>query len=317
MDGHAPPDMMHVAAIDAGSNGIRLAIGRVDESGALVETANFREAVRLGADAFGPGRFTDATIDAAVAAFERLNQRLISHHVELCRAVATSATRAAENGYELVAAVRDATGIELEIIDGLAEAQIIFEGVRAECAIDNASALLIDMGGGSVELTVVNHGQVAGSESLRLGPVRLLERLKAKQLGEIDTPKLLKAFRGSPSVLLEAELGGASPTLCIGTGGNIETLAKLRAVFLDKTKTSKLKRTDLDPIIDALLAMKMPKRVSRLGLRADRADVIVIAAMVIRMLMDDGNLRKLLVPGVSLKEGLLKQVASTLPVAAG
>ena len=118
-----------IAAIDAGSNGIRLAVARINGDGVVREIESTREAVRLGGDAFGNGQLAEATIDAAVAAFSRFAERIAANDVRHLRAVATSAAREASNSRTLVSRVRKATGIRLEIINGLEEAQLVFAGV--------------------------------------------------------------------------------------------------------------------------------------------------------------------------------------------
>jgi exopolyphosphatase/guanosine-5'-triphosphate,3'-diphosphate pyrophosphatase len=164
------------------------------------------------------------------------------------------------------------------------------------------------MGGGSVELTVARDGVALGCETLRLGPVRLLTRLRAENRSEIDAEAMLTRYRGVFRSLVDSALD-TPPTLCIGTGGNIERMAKLRVQLLGKTKFGKIKLEDLDPIIDHVLAMSIPMRIERLELRPDRADVIGIALLVLRMVLRDAGVTRLLVPGVGLKEGLLQQVA--------
>lgn len=301
------PEANSVAAIDAGSNGIRIAIAELDEAGKTVRTHNQREAMRLGEDSFSLGAFQPQTIARAVAAFEKFAHLLAEHHVTAYRAVATSACREARNRTELIAAVAQATGIKLEIIGGIEEAQIVFAGVSDVVNIAGESAVLIDMGGGSVEITVARDGQPLGCETLPLGPVRLMQQLKAQGADEREITSLMTRYEGKIRSLVEAELD-APPAICIGTGGNIEAMAKLRVPLLGKTKTGKVKAADLDPMIEKLLSMSVPQRIEKLELRPDRADVIGIALVVFRMIVREIAVPKVLVPGVGLKEGMLKQL---------
>ncbi|MBI1372619.1 MAG: hypothetical protein GC159_07640 [Phycisphaera sp.] len=296
-----------VAAIDAGSNGIRMTVGRVNADGSLTEQENYRAAVRLGADTFGEGRFSGKTIDLAIAAFDRFAYLLREHEVDHVRAVATSATRDAENGDELVQRVKAETGIDIEVIDGISEAQIIYNAVGG---VRNLAGqyVLIDMGGGSVEVTVSRNGRALGCESLRLGPVRLLQELNRRGLTEADTPQLLERYRGAVGHLIRAELDEASVT-CVGTGGNIERMGKLRCQLLGKGQPAKVKTKDLELLIPKLMAMPMKQRITKLGLRPDRADVIAIACHVLHMIVQEIDQKRVSIPGVGLKEGLLREVA--------
>src|SRR6185369_12418382 len=111
--------------------GMRFAIGRVEPSGQLVQLEHLRESVRLGADTFTTGTFSAATLEKATAAFERFAALIKVNSIERYRAVATSATRDSANGQELVARIREATGLELEVIDGLEEGALVFSAVSA------------------------------------------------------------------------------------------------------------------------------------------------------------------------------------------
>ena len=298
-----------IAAIDAGSNGMRLAIGRVEADGAIRELESIREPVRLGGDAFSTGQLGDATIDAAVAAFEHFAERIKEHEATHVRAVATSAAREASNSRALVARIRKATGLRLEIIDGLEEAQLVFAGVAGAVDLSDRAALLIDMGGGSVEVTVARNGLALGCETLGLGAVRLLAQMKELGKSETDVDDMIAPFRGAAAGLVRAEIKEQKPDVCIGTGGNLECLGRLRGPLLGKEKLGKVKLADLDVMIDKLLAMTPAQRIEKLGLRPDRADVVAIAAIVLRMVMRDAGVTKTLTPGVGLNQGLLRQVA--------
>lgn len=302
----------HIAAIDAGSNGMRIAIARVNGDGIAREVEGWREPVRLGGDAFALGQLTDETIEAAVAAFSRFAERIEAHGAKHVRAVATSAARESSNARTLVSRVRKATGIRLEIINGLEEAQLVFSGVASAIDLEGRSALLVDMGGGSVEVTVAKNGHALGCETLSLGAVRLLAQLKEAGKKESDVDELIAPYRGSVAGLIKAELRGQPPELCLGTGGNLECLGRLRGPLLGKEKLGKVKLSDLDPMIRKLLDMTPAQRTAKLNLRPDRSDVVAIAAIVLRMVMTDAGIARMLTPGVGLNQGLLRQLAARI-----
>jgi exopolyphosphatase / guanosine-5'-triphosphate,3'-diphosphate pyrophosphatase len=301
-----------LAAIDAGSNGIKMLLGEVDEHGTLWELEDVREAVRLGHDAFTDGTLSEPTLRAAVAAFSRFKGVLEGQNVSRVRAVGTSACRSVRNIDDLIRRARKATGIELEVIDGLEEARLVFQAIARRIYLRDKHAVLIDMGGGSVEVTLTRGGRVVGCESLEIGPVRLLERLGREGLDEQEAPRLLSRYEGFVARMIETELEGAAPQVWIGTGGNIQALGELRARLCDKGNPAKLKPADLDVIIGRLADMSVERRMKRLGLKADRADIIVIAAVVLRMLMREAGATRLLIPRVGLRHGLLHQLAQEL-----
>lgn len=299
----------NIAAIDAGSNGIRLLVGTVDPAGGVCELETTREAVRLGADAFGPGVFSEATMGAAAEAFGRFAATMKTHGVARYRAVATSATREATNGGALVERIHEMCGIKLEVIDGLEEARLAFIGTCSTIDMSGKRAVMIDIGGGSLEVTTAIDGRAVGAESLPIGPVRFLQRLRREGASEADAPRYLEAHAGAVRNLIAAEFGGRPVDIAIGAGGNVVRMAKLRIDALGKTKGGKVKPSDLDALIAMLVPMSPAERMERFGMRSDRADVIVLAMMVMRMAMDEAGAARVFVPGTGLKEGLLREIA--------
>ncbi|MFG0252672.1 MAG: hypothetical protein ACF8NJ_07370 [Phycisphaerales bacterium JB038] len=300
--------LSNVAAIDVGSNAMRMVIGAVDETSFLVEAYKRREPVRLGADVFAHGHLRKGTMRKALEAFQRFRELLEEYQVSHLRAVATSATREAANGEELIERVREATDIELEKISGLEEAHLVYVGVSRAVYLVDKNALIVDMGGGRVELTVVRQGVAVGCETLPIGPLRLLAALRRQDLKEGEAMQLLTRYRGVVADLLRAELGESPLDLCVGAGGNIERMGKMRAPLLGKIKTGKIKRRDLDVLLPTVLNMSVERRREELRLRADRADIIGIAMFIVRMILEEATAEKMLIPGVGLREGLLWQV---------
>lgn len=299
----------YISAIDLGSNGIRFVVA-AREGNQIVEVESTREGVRLGQDAFERGELSDASLEAAAAAFERFAARLTDYPSCVVQAVATSAARTSSNKAALVELIRDRSGIDLQIIDPLEEARLVAIAVAGEVDMKGQTALLVDMGGGSVEVTVVADGLVVGFESLRLGPVRLLGQLAEAGKSERDAEELFDRYRGSVAALLRSELDYRTPDLCIGTGGNIECLGKkLRRDLLMKDKTGRITRSDLNEYVPRLLAIPPAERMVMFALRPDRADVIALAAMVLRMIVNEAGVSRMEVPGVGLKEGLLREIA--------
>jgi len=308
-----PEAEIHIAAIDVGSNGIRLAIAELtDESrpGFRIIRSE-RAAVRLGEDAFSIGRLTPKTIDRTVTTLQSFWRIMDDHHVTSYRAVATSAARECQNREELVNAALKTARVRIQIIGGLEEADLLFRAVATQFPIGRASALMIDMGGGSVELTVARNGHAVGAETLPLGPVRLLQKLNANSQSEKDAASIIENYAQPVCAFVEAELSNSVPPgFAFGAGGNIESLAKLRSLILGKSNTGKLKITDLQKITPVLLSMSPIERLNEFDLRPDRADVIAIAAVVLHMIMGQAAVPRLMVPGLGIKDGILAQLAS-------
>ena len=303
-----------IGAIDVGSNAMRLVVATVSRSGEMRVVDPCREAVRLGKDAFTTGLLREETIERALAAFARFKAKLDEHGVRQVRAVGTSALREAHNRDVFVDRVARETGIELEVIGGEEEARLVALAVSRAVNLRGKLALLIDIGGGSVEVTLVDDGSIAATESFRMGTVRLIERF-SRAVDEATFQQQVREYIDLSKQWLRSQLGERRIDLCLATGGNCEALADL-AVALDGTgAASAAPRTSLSlEHLDALCAHLLPasyeERMTRFGLRPDRADVIVPAALVLQNLLRHAQVSVLQVPRVGLKDGLLADMAS-------
>src|SRR2546422_151097 len=154
-----------IGAIDAGSNALRLAIAEVGDDHKPTVLESLREPVRLGREVFTRGSVSDDTIEQAVAAFKRFRELLTQRGVETFRAVATSALREAHNRDRVISRIGQATGIELNVIGGEEEARLVYLAVASRLDLKDKRALLIDIGGGSVEIVVVDNGEIIATDS--------------------------------------------------------------------------------------------------------------------------------------------------------
>ncbi len=320
--------MPRFAAIDVGSNALRLRI--VEASGASrglpqlpllpnERTAPWREVVsqrapvRLGGEVFLSGKLAPASISQACAALKEFRQAMDASGVDAYRAVATSAVREAQNAATLVERARRESGIDLEVIEGVEEARLIQLAVLRRLPLEGRRALLVDVGGGSTELTGLENGKATFSLSLPLGTVRLLEAYLK------DSPVLDKKRSRLMREAVVRVLGEAKETvtkgafeLIVGTGGNVDTMADLCPV---KGKSAATERTERHVDVDALRTLtaklsSMPAadRAKSFGLRPDRADTIVPAAAIFLRVAELLGLATIVTPGVGLKEGMLEEL---------
>ncbi len=301
---------VHIAAIDAGSNALRLLAARVEPSGAVVPLERKRFAVRLGRGVFTSRTFDDETIDRAVRAFEDFRRILDRHNVRRYRAVATSATRIARNRRVLLDRIREKTGIELEVIDGIEEAALVRTAVLETLGPGQAPGLVADLGGGSLEICFLRDGALEQTLTLPIGTVRLLETLGFDgALNESQHGVLTRHIR---DVLGERLPQPRRPMdgLAVAVGGNAETLAEIAP----GRPVNGLHTLDLEDLSDALpriLARDVAQRRKDFGVRKDRAEVMGIAAVVLTCLGTWLGVRELHVPGVGVREGIIYEIART------
>ncbi|HTY07596.1 MAG TPA: Ppx/GppA phosphatase family protein [Candidatus Edwardsbacteria bacterium] len=304
--------MPALAAIDVGSNALRLAVGTVDQQRRLTVIATAREALRLGQDVFNAGAIPEPTVEQLVAAFQRFRQIGQQHGASMTRAVGTSALREARNKEMVIDAVQQRTGIELAVIGPEEEARLVHLAVSQALDLRGVRALIIDIGGGSVEVTVAENGRIAGSECFMMGAVRLLQKLEQQKAGEQRFQRLVREYANTIDQRLKRMLGHGRIDLMAGVGGNIEALGDLRQQLLDKRGNDQLSADDLDLLLKKLAALEYPARVKQLGLRPDRADVIVPAAIVLRAVLLRAGTGKIAIPRVGLREGLLHDMVAEL-----
>jgi exopolyphosphatase / guanosine-5'-triphosphate,3'-diphosphate pyrophosphatase len=303
--------MQTIAAIDVGSNALRLLIGKVDDALHMEPLESLRVPVRLGKDTFhnGIGTISEANIQETVNAFSTFQKVMHDYGVSHFRAVSTSAMREAANREILVDRILQATGIPVEVISGEEEARLIHLAVSKALDLQKYVALLVDIGGGSMEATLSLNGNIVFAESYKIGTVRLLSQLNQPDNPGISFEELIHEFIESPRRRLHKILEDQPVNLLVSTGGNVETLGELaRKLFLRKNNQS-LSLKDLDLLIERLESTSFEDRINQLGLRPDRADVILPAAILLKAVVDETHLPEVSIPHVSLKEGVLWDMA--------
>ena len=301
-----------LAAIDVGSNAMRLAIGNVDAERHLTPVELIREPVRLGQDAFTQGIISEETIESASEAFVRFRTAIDRYGAKWTKAVATSALREAVNRDIFLDRIAQASGIEISVIEPDEEARLIHMAVAEAVALKNKLAMLVDIGGGSTEITLSADGNIIVSESFRMGAVRLLQLLEGKKHGERRFNQLVQEYVDATQKRIKKELGNQKIDLCIGTGGNIESLGDLRKELFHKDRDTLITLDELNTLVKKLQGMTFEERMQELRLRPDRADVIVPASMVLQKIVRQADLEEILIPRVGLKDGVLIELVHEL-----
>jgi exopolyphosphatase/guanosine-5'-triphosphate,3'-diphosphate pyrophosphatase len=305
-----PAFPLRVGGIDVGSNAIRFLAAEFTTPTEYQVLAESREAVRLGHDVFLSGRLARGPMEAAVEAISGFRTQMEGLGITHYRAVATSATRESRNGDEFVARVRREAGIELEVITGTEEARLVYEAVKAQVPFGRKKWLLVDLGGGSVEVSLVDQAAILWSESHTMGSVRLLEELAVSGEEPGRFQRLLEEYAATLRIPVIARQW--NPAGLIATGGNIEALARLVGSEPGRGKVAAIPLAELRAAIQKLSRLSFRQRVEQLGLREDRADVILPAAMVYERVATLAGVEQVLVPAVGLKDGLLVDLVDDL-----
>ena len=304
--------MARIAAIDIGSNAIRFYVVETGGEPPYRVVENLREPIRLGGDVFLTGKIREENLRKAEAAFRRFRLLLKSHGVQTVRAVATSATREASNAELLLSRLERASGIRIEIIDGEEEARLITLAVGKKIPLGKKSAVIVDLGGGSVEITFVENGRITLADSHNFGAVRLLEMLSSAEDGARGAGQLLNEYMDLIGVKLSRWKNGKRAALFIATGGNIEAVAAIPDVGAephpDYPGALRIRSGQLRRLMEQLSGMSLKSRMERFGLREDRADVILPACFVYHRIAELNGSEEIIVPRVSLKDGIVQGI---------
>ncbi len=297
---------LRVAAMDVGSNAMRFLAAEVtsEDDFQVLEVA--RTAVRLGASVFENGALSDDCMRAATAAMRDYRERMDALGILDYRAVATSAVRESSNGVELLARVQREATVTLEPIGAEEEARLVHRAVRSRIPLDEREWVLVDLGGGSAEVSLANATAVAWTTSHPLGAVRLL--------AELEGPDGLERCRSRIDAYvsrLQLPAAGA-PAGFVATGGNSEALAVIASAPCDERGVSHIPLATLQAAADTLAGMPRRDRVRRFGLRSERADVVLPAAMVYAALCEQFGFEAMLVPHVGVREGVVLDVAARI-----
>ncbi len=298
---------------------MRMVVGNINEAWEVEPIENIRLPVRLGQDVFTTGVLEEKTIQQAVDAFLHFRRVARDFGVDQIRAIGTSAMREADNGDILLDRIARTSGIEVEIISGAEEARLIHLAVARVIPLDEKRAILVDIGGGSVEVTLSENGNILSTESYNMGTVRLLNKLDGGKETVVHSngskhrfSLLVREYAEAARRRIDREIGDSHIDLCVGTGGNVEDLGRLGERILKDSRPGQIGVRDLERLIERLSALTVKERMTKLKLRPDRADVILPAAIVLHIIAHEAHVRHVTIPGVGLKDGVLLEMAEQL-----
>lgn len=284
---------MKFAAIDIGSNAVRLLLSRVDTEGIepiYEKISLIRMPIRLGEDAFVHNNISQEKISSLVSTMMAFRHLMDAYKPIDYMACATSAMREADNSDEIVSLIKKKSGIDLNIITGRKEAKIIYSN-RIEKIIGHGKStyLHVDVGGGSTELILFKGKDVFAYRSFNIGTIRILEGVVTKK----DWNEMKK--------WVKTVTDKHNPDCAIGSGGNINKLFRMSG----RKDGTLIKRGDIKYLNRYLKGFTLEQRITKLGLRPDRADVIVPASKIYSSVMKWGDIDSMHVPQLGLADGIV------------
>jgi len=299
------------AAVDIGSNSVRLKIARL-QAGRLRPLHEDREVTRLGEGVFRSGFLTPESMAETVKVvrrFHRATQQIVTDNV---RVVATSALRDARNSQAFLEWVRSATGWKVEVVSGVEEARLIHLGLVSSPRVDRAPTLMIDLGGGSCELTVSQEGHIRDAVSLPLGAVRLTDEFLRHDPVRKGELKRLRGFVAREVNRIAERIGAARIRNVVATSGTAAALAAV-ATHLRRGRNRRrlvVSRGEMTRIAKRLARLPVAERRKIEGIGPRRAEIIVSGAMVYHELLDRLHLAAFRYSPLGLRDGILAQMAA-------
>ena len=314
-----PANARRIAAIDIGSNSVRQIVADVTPDGGITVVDEMKAAPRLGADLDVTGVLGTTAMERAAEAVGRMATLARQLGATRIEAVATSAVRDAANGDQFVARVRQEADLELRIIDGAGEARLSWLSALAHFDVGLGRTVVMDIGGGSLELVLAADGVLDDLVSLPFGALRLTERYLRDGSGPKALARLRKHVRDAlKDVLPKRDWRGAQ---LIGSGGTFTNLASMhlarRGMLVARNvHATVVPRMEVEHILDALAVMPASERGGVTGLNPERADIIVAGVAVAAEVMARLESRELHVSRYGIREGLLLELARVTPTVA-
>ncbi len=285
-----------IAAIDIGSNAIRLLINYIEQDKGFIafkRAAFIRVPIRLGEDVFTQGVIGDVKKERLSKAMVSFSHVMDTFNAKAYRACATSAMREAGNGKEIVEYIKETSGISIDIISGTEEAETIFKaGSFANLMGEDDSYIFVDVGGGSTEVTIYSNHERVMSKSFPLGTVRMIS-------DAVDKAEW-KEFKRWLSDVVAAH----KPTAIIGSGGNINKIHKL----LQKKEREVIKYAEMKEMYEQMKLLSFDERIRMFKLNAYRADVIMPAMKIFTTCCKCCSISDVVVPKVGLADGVIHEL---------
>ena len=306
-----------VAFIDIGTNSIRLFVVRLNPDCSYIVLTSQKEAVRLGEGEFETGLITGEAMDRAVMVVGRFVELAHSFYAEEFVAVATSATREAQNRYEFLSRLRKESHLDVQVISGREEARLIFMGVTAAMHLKDEQIMVIDIGGGSTEMAIGREGACSYLSSLHLGTIRLTNMFFPNGVSDPVSESRYEEIRSYIRNEIRAVVrqAGRHPVdIVVGSSGTIINLCDIaaRLFHAGDPKRTVLSASDLKKTVPIICSLSLAERRKIPGINPERADIIIAGTAIIDTLMKELNIQALEVTQRGLQDGLLADYLSKM-----
>ena len=299
---------MYKAVLDLGTNTFHLLIAKLI-NGKLEVLIDRKDAVKIGEKGLIKGEITTTALERAIATL-KLYKSIIDaeKNIESVEVIATSAFRDAKNATAVCNQIKNETGFEINIISGDAEAQLIYQGVKLSGALQNNTAMIVDIGGGSVEFIICTNNHIEWKQSFDIGGIRLLELFHKNDPIDIDEIASIEAYLNENLFDLHIAVNNFKPSILIGSSGAFDTFVDIENATKENETSSKntfqLELKSFYDIHQQLIKSTKIQRAAIPGMIALRVEMIVVATCLVKYLLEKYQLIQILTSKYSLKEGV-------------
>jgi len=302
--------MERIAIIDLGTNTFHLLIAEVEEGKPKI-ILNDKLAVKIGQGGITKNYISPEAYERALKTLQRFREIINAHQAEKVYAIATSAVRNARNGGKLIEDVKKRNQIDIKVISGDIEAQLIYEGVKYAFDLGKDTSVIMDIGGGSVEFIICNNEKIFWKQSFEIGGQRLLEMFqKSDPIANVEIQRLVNFLEEQLEPLFHAAKE-FKPITLIGSSGTFDTLCEIDVLQkgltfdIDKELEYDLPISDYERICFDIISKNREERMAVPGMIEMRVDMIVVACILIQFVIHKIHFQKIKVCPYALKEGVL------------
>ncbi len=305
---------MQIAIIDLGTNTFNLLIAEVNANNNYTILSETKYPAKIGKGGINNKTITPEAFDRGFKALETHLETIAQFNVDQIICFATSAIRSASNGKTFVSQVKEKFNLDINVIQGDKEAELIYDGVKQVVPIGILNVLIMDIGGGSTEFIIANKNEVVWKYSFNIGAARMLDLIQPSQPIKADEISNLEAYISKELELLFTEIKKHKVDRLIGSSGSFDTIAAMIAVeehpHLDMTKTTSYKiEMDLfEKLHQKYLSSTLEERLKMKKMESHRAEMIVLASIFIKFTIEKLNIKEVFQCNYALKEGAIYQI---------
>lgn len=300
-----------IAAIDIGTNSFHLIIVELKDDGTFDIIDKDRIVLRLSAELGNDkSSISEEKIELAIKVLQKFLE-LAKRHGAYVRAVATSAVRESINKKEFLERVKQETSLDIEVIDGKYEAQLIYSGIKKALKIENENVLCVDIGGGSTEFIHSQNAKIIFAESIKIGAVRLSQMFFPDFIITENAIKQCRDYVISKIKECKSLNTSIKPDFAIGVSGTVDSIFFITQYekygkVADEMNGYTYTKNDLNKIYDLIMSLRTPaERMTVQGMEAKRADIIPAGLIILRTIFDVFNLDKIKISEYALREGIV------------